>query len=316
MKKFLIYTSLFGLLLLLTFGSGEWIIRCLPSPYKVKHQWMQMNAQKAECLILGSSHTYYGIQPVDFLPNTFNLANVSQNPEYDFRLLEKYIPQCKALHTVVVPISYFTFFDKNFEDSDEWFLEIYYQLYMNIRKYSFLSKYNFEISNRPVYVGKLQSFFSGKQLPICDSLGFGLGYDLDAKVPEWKEKAAITAERHTSKDGKVNAESEKYLRKTAQLCRKNSVRLVLVTLPASKSYYSLLDEKQLNETHRIVRSICNDYQLSYFDFLKDERFVDDDFFDSDHLSSRGAQKFSAIFKHALLHSLGKSEINQSNSHDD
>lgn len=300
MRRFITYAILFALIVLFTLGSGEYIVRSLPNPYKHKHQWMLSNASEVECLIMGSSHTYYGISPTYFLPNTFNLANVSQNPKYDYLLLEKYMPLCHKLHSVVLPVSYFTFFDKSFEEGDEWFYAINYKLYMDIDEHPCWSRYNFEFSNRPVYSGKLQTFLSGKSLPTCDSLGFGLGYVLDAKDKVlWEHNAYITVDRHTADDGTIRAENEVFLRRIAQLCRDNNINLILITPPSWSAYYQLLDKNQLNKTYEIVHKICNDYTLPYFDYLKDPRFLEEDFYDCDHLTDAGAKKFTTILKHDL-----------------
>lgn len=300
MRRFITYTSLFGLIVLLTLMSGEHIVRSLPNPYKHKHQWMLNNASEVECLIMGSSHTYYGVIPTNFLPNTFSLANVSQNPKYDYLLLEKYIPMCHKLHSVVVPVSYVTFFDKSLEEGDEWFYAINYKLYMDIDEHPNWSRYNFELSNRPVYSGKLQTYFSGKPLPTCDSLGFGLDYALAAKDHAlWEKNAYMTVDRHTADDGEMCSENETYLRRIAQLCCDNGIRLVLITPPTWSAYYKSLDKKQLDKTYELINEICHDYALPYFDYLKDPRFHEDDFYDCDHLSDIGAKKFTTILRNDL-----------------
>lgn len=300
MRRFIIYTSLFSLIVLFTLGSGEYIIRRLPNPYKHKHQWMLHNASRVECLVMGSSHTYYGISPTHFGPNTFNLANVSQNPKYDYLLLEKHIPMCTQLQSVIVPISYFTFFDKSLEEGDEWFYAINYKVYMDIDEHPHWSKYNFELSNRPAYSGKLQSYLSGKTLPICDSLGFGLEYTMAAKDHAlWEKNAYMTASRHTAGDGEMYHENETYLRRIAELCRDNDIRLILITTPTWHAYHQLLDKRQLQKTYEIIAQLCHDYALPYLDYLKDPRFVEEDFYDCDHLSDVGAQKFTALLRDEL-----------------
>lgn len=299
MRRFVVYVCLFAFAVLITLGCGEYIVRSLPNSYKYKHQWMLENSSKVECLVMGSSHTYYGIVPTYFLPNTFNLANVSQNPKYDYLLLEKYIPMCRNLQYVIVPISYFTFFDESFEAGSEWFYIINYELYMDVDVYPDWSRYNFEISNRAVYNGKLQAFFSGKDLPACDSLGFGLGYVLDAKNELWEDNSYMTVDRHTKDNGGICYEHEDYLRQTVLLCRKNGVDPVFVTLPSWSSYYRLLDKEQLSRTYETIYAICQEYDLLYLDYLKDTRFNEGDFYDCDHLSDIGAKKFTQILKREL-----------------
>lgn len=300
MKRFVTYTLLFMLLAGSTLGVGEYIVRNMPNSYSYKHRWMLDNASQLEYLILGSSHTYYGFLPSAFFDNSFNLANVSQNPEYDLLLLKKYLPLCKRLHTVVIPVSYFTFFDKPFEQGSEWHFAINYKLYMGVDKHSNLSKYNFEISNRPVYSGKLLSFLKGKELPMCDTLGFGVGYTIDDKASTWKYDAQYIVKRHTAVNWDEFDGNLDNLRKVAQFCKENDLRLILVTTPTAESYYTLLDKAQLEKTYSAITGLCNDYSLNYYNYMTDIRFNDDDFHDGDHLSDIGAQKFTTILKEDFL----------------
>ena len=299
MRRFVTYTLLFALFIGCTLVAGEYIVRTLPNSYKYKHQWMLENCNEVEYLIMGSSHTYYGILPAEFFPHSFNIANVSQNPEYDFLLLKKYLPLCKNLHTVILPISYFTFFDKPFEEGSEWSFAINYKLYMAIDKHSNLSKYNFELSNRPVYSGKLLSFLRGKEMPMCDSLGFGVGYRVNKKAATWKYDAQYIAQRHTAENSDEFEGNMNNVRNVAQFCKENNLRLILVTTPTAESYYTLLNKEQLKKTNYAIENVCKEYSLSYYNYLTDERFTDDDFYDGDHLSDIGAKKFTAILKEEL-----------------
>ena len=302
MRRFLLYSVLFGAIVVSTLIIGECIIVRSENSYKYKHRWMLENAEKVETLILGSSHTYYGIYPQDFCDNSFNLANISQNFEYDFLLLKNYEKRLSGLHTVVLSMSYCSLFDARFEDGNEWWYAINYKKYMGVDVHSDFSKYNFEISNMPVYSGRLLKILSGNELPSCDSLGFGMGYSLSERSQTWKEGAFVTVERHTARDHSAFEWNLTCLRSILSLCRERSWRPVLVTLPASHHYYNSLDSAQLGKMYEAVKMVKNDYaDVEYFDFLKDENFVDEDFFDCDHLSDIGARKFSKMLKDSISH---------------
>ena len=68
----------------------EYAIRQLPNSYKTKGEFLNVNSNSVETLILGSSHTLYGLQPNQFKSKTFNASNVSQSPDVDFAILESY----------------------------------------------------------------------------------------------------------------------------------------------------------------------------------------------------------------------------------
>jgi hypothetical protein len=48
--------------------------------------------------------------------------------------------------------------------------------------------------------------------------------------------------------------------------------------------------------HSTIDSLKQQYHIEYYDYLKDTRFVADDFWDGDHLSDVGAEKFTKILK--------------------
>jgi hypothetical protein len=257
---------------------------------------MKANSSDVELLALGSSHGYYGLHSTTLHEKAFNMANVSQNFEYDYLLLQHHIPQLKNLKYVLLPLSYCSLFDRRFEDCDDWWYAINYKKYMDIDLHSDFSKYNFELSNLPVYSGRLTTVLFGGELPLCDSLGFGLGYTLAARSATWKEDALMTVERHTADDWSYFEYNAGYLRRIAELCKEKSINLIVMTLPASNLYYNELDTAQLNKMYQTVSTLQREYEFRYRDYLRDARFGEDDFYDVDHLSDSGARKFSSILK--------------------
>lgn len=69
---------------------GEIMVRSLPNAIKYKENWLKQNGNKVQTLILGTSATYYGINP-SMIDSCFNAANASQGLEYDYYLLKRYI---------------------------------------------------------------------------------------------------------------------------------------------------------------------------------------------------------------------------------
>lgn len=299
MKQFLYKVALFGFIILILLFVGEYSVRYLPNPYKYKHQWMLENAGEVQTLILGSSHTYYGINPDKIGNKTFNLANVSQNYEYDYFLLRKYIDQCTQLTNVIVPISYFSFFSLRFEDGKDWWYAINYKIYMDCDIHSDFSKYNLELAHPSVYFGKLKSLFSAsKKLEITD-YGMGTAYSIDNKLNKWEDSNAAV-ERHTAKDVSSLNANMKWISKIIELCYERGVALTLITPPTWYTYYENLDGEQLTKMYEMIDSLQNKYSfINYYDFLRDKRFVADDFYDCDHLSNIGADKFSKILNTLL-----------------
>lgn len=309
MKQFILYTTSILAILLGTLFIGEYLIRQIPNPYKIKHQQIIQHANEIETIFLGSSHTYFGISP-KYIPNSFNLANSSQNFKYDYFILKKYGQLCKRLKTVVLPISYFSFFDKGFENTDNWWCAISYKIYMDCPWHSDFSKYNLELAHRSVYIGKLKSLFNKQQRNTCDNLGWGTNYTLNTKTKTWDTTdAKAAAQRHTAKDWTHIDENLMYFRKIASFCQSHSISLIIITTPTWHCYYELLNQKQLNKMYALIKDLQKEYKFPYYNYLKDSSFIADDFYDSDHLSDVGAKKFTLKLKEEILHK-NKSQINR------
>lgn len=105
-KTFALRLSGFLLLPLLVVVAAEAWVRAQPNAARYKHAWLADSAASVGTLVLGSSHTYYGICPETLADDAFSLALPSQTLRYDLALLRRYpLPR---LHTLVVPLSYFT----------------------------------------------------------------------------------------------------------------------------------------------------------------------------------------------------------------
>ena len=216
-------------------------------------------------------------------------------------MLEQYGALCRQLKTVVLPISYFTFFYPGFEGTDYWWYAINYKIYMDCPYHSNFSKYNFELAHSSVYKGKLKNLFLKRQNPICDSLGWGMGYTLDSKSSTWETTDAISAaQRHTEDKWEYIEENLSYFNQIVSYCCSRSISLILITTPVWHTYRENLEQKQLTKMYSLIHDMQQEYDLPYYDYLEDSRFVADDFYDSDHLTETGAQKFSRILEEEIF----------------
>lgn len=137
LKKVLWFSVLvIGLLLI-----GELVVRSINTPYNYKTEWLRKNGEKVNTLVLGSSHTYYGIMPSVLGDSVFNIANISQTPEYDLAILKEFHPLMPNLKRVIIPISYFTYRDPRLEETDHG-LCVQYKVRMKLPLHSDLSPYN------------------------------------------------------------------------------------------------------------------------------------------------------------------------------
>jgi len=82
----------------------ELYARSIPTSYSIKDMELIKKQDQIEILVLGSSHSNFGINPKYFGHEAFNISNTSQDLFYDYQLLLKYLPKCENLKIVIIPI--------------------------------------------------------------------------------------------------------------------------------------------------------------------------------------------------------------------
>ena len=106
-----------------------------------------------------------------------------------------------------------------------------------------------------------------------------------------------------------NKKQLKYFRKSVELCKKENIKLVLVTAPLAPSYLENYNEYwyDYDTIHKSACALAQQYALKYFDYNminKSENIVTDkDFSDTNHLNYDGAQKISLDFANRLKEEL-------------
>ncbi len=297
MKQFIKYIILFILPIVVIALPLEYMMRQVPNPYKYKYEWMELNARDVETVVLGSSHAFYGVRPEFLDGKAFNMANVSQDIAHDLYLLKYWGKDYSALKRVILPISYFTLF-ANLKDGAEEYRCRYYKMYMDSDDYPSISFDNIELGNMKTARRKIKKMLKHDDNPGYDEYGWGNVYVLSQKDSvSWNDgsEAATAVARHDADNwGNYADDNCAMLRDMALYCKQRDVRFILVTTPCWHSYTSALDKEQLKQMYQLICSLKKDFGVEYFDYLDDGRFVEEDFFDSNHLSDVGAAKFTRI----------------------
>ena len=154
-----------------------------------------------------------------------------------------------------------------------------------------------------ISLGKILKALFKHSNPGYDDLGWGNTYRLSAKnYKSWESGSEVSnaIKRHTYTDFSDVDKNEQYLREIVKECKSRDLTLVLITPPCRKLYNEMMNEKQYDKMKDIIKSIEDDYGVTYLDYLQDNRFVEDDYYDSNHLSEYGAEKFSIILNEDLL----------------
>lgn len=295
MKRFVFEVFLFGLLTLAVLGAGEIYIRQLPNPARDKHEWMLKHAPEVETLVLGSSHTFYGVNPAFLGPNAYSLAMVSQTYRYDDWLLRNY--DFKRLKRIILPFSYFSFY----EDYETGVGDNYisrYRIYMDCPIHRFWSKYNLEVMDFPSYKEKLKSLYQPQRM-TWDERGWGSNYRWSERRDDW-DNGEVRALANTYTDTSAVALNVDFLSDILEWGRAHQVEILLVTTPLSEKYRRAMDKAQIVRNHHLLNSLLTQFpEVIYLDYSSDPSFISDDFFDSDHLSDRGAEKLTKILAQRL-----------------
>jgi len=297
MKRFIFKTFFFFLPIVISAILFEFALRKIPNDYAQKREYLDKNSHQIETLILGSSHAYFGLDPIYFDNNTFNAAKVSQSLEYDYEIFKKYSANMLQLKSVVIPLSYFSMFDllSQSDDGESWRNKNYF-LYsgIDIGAVNLFNKTEILGQNFSINIRRFINYYL-KNVSSITSTELGWGYTY--KSEESKDlyitgnEAAI---RHKCIiDPVIIKNIEDILNALVDYCKQRNINVLLLTLPAYQSYIEGLDSEQLNITLTIANSIAQKNEnCTYINLLADSSFIARDFYDGDHLNEIGAQKLS------------------------
>jgi hypothetical protein len=298
MKKFVILGIIFCLPLFFSLFVLEKIIRKIPNSYQYKNEWMTLHAKEVEVLILGSSTAYDGINP-EYLPKkSFNAANSAQDFKRDYFLLKKYINNCPNLQYIILPVLPPASFFLNLESYPEGEERlVYYYIYMGYNE----QDYKFEIFNSG---GRklIEYYLFKRDIKQCTQYGFRTSHSFNNRAINWNDwKIKINNYLQSNQNLANLSENIEILNKMIQLCEQNNVSFVLITTPAVSEFYNNVDSISMKMAYKAINEIKSLHPtIIYYDFLRDNRFEDTDFFNSNHLSNIGARKLTEILCDSLF----------------
>jgi hypothetical protein len=308
MKKFLTKTIFFLLPIFFLMIIMEFLLINTPNDYIFKKKFLDKNADGIETLILGSSHSFYGLNPLYFQNKGFNASHVSQSLKYDYKILMKYQSSFKKLNTIVLPISYFTLYH-SLEDKDNkesWRAKNYLIYYGIGESNSILDCSEILSKQLSLNVKKLISYYiEGKSQISCSKFGWGTKHNSE-KARNLNKTGKAASERHTydinaDKYQRILKENIMTLNSIIMWCDDRDIKILLITPPAYETYRQNLNRHQLDLIIETTKEIClENKNCSYVNLLYDENFVDSDYFDADHLSEIGAKKLSTLINKTII----------------
>jgi hypothetical protein len=278
MQKFVRKSSIWAVIGCLFAFSIEWLASQEMNDYNRKANVLQ--SQKMDTLILGSSHSYYGVKAgLAGSTGTYNLSWSSQTLDESAWLLSR-IPENTHTLICVSPFSLAT----TVNDREEMWRNVYFN-----RNFDWLSsdpkELSFWFSTGGRKTLKMARNVVGKVRPSrIDDFGNGEQNGTNSNLPE---TAGAACKRHFRKPL-----SQQLKRILIELSRRPNIRFF--TPPFHESYLACIEDKQLwNETLILLDSLSGTNSINYTNYSK-LPLPDSCFYDADHLNSTGSIVFSKI----------------------
>ncbi len=300
MQKFIKFSLLFGTPILVIGIMAEVLLRQIPNDYGMKKSYLDSNSDQIETLILGSSHSFYGVNPAFISDKTFNSAYISQSLNYDFEILKKYNDRMKNLKTVIVPISYFSFALSLDNGEESWRVKNY-EMYFDINRSKAVKDHSEILGNRlKVSTMKAASaYVLKKSLISCSKLGWGTAFRSENAV-DLEISGKRSAKRHTKEDTAAYALNRKALVDLVTFCDQRNIEVLLFTAPAYVSYRSELNQSQLTHSISTAKEMALNFDnCEYLNLFESEQFVKEDYYDADHMNEIGAKKLTEILARSM-----------------
>lgn len=291
----------------------EVLARTIPTTYSTKHLNLLKRKSQIEILVTGPSHSNFGINPKYFGRESFNISNTSQGLYQDYKVLLRYLPECKSVKMVIIPISYFSLFYDMASSPEAWRCA-YYPFYMGVqgdttasvgvRNYSALVLFGgpmevikntlknmFHINAMDINEYGCQSPAKEKK-PICEIINDNTG---KARVAFHDSimKSNLLGDNIAALDG------------IAKELTKRKIQIVFVVTPVYKTYSRYISKKNYQLMTAIIANISRKYSAKSYNYFYDSRFKLNDFADNDHLNENGATKFSILLKNEVIDKLIK-----------
>jgi hypothetical protein len=306
LKSILIITPVILVILLM-----ELLFQNIPNDYKYKKEYLDSNSNQIETLILGSSHSYNGIDPIYFSKNTFNTAYSAQHTYFDFEILKKYQDNFKKLKCVILSVTPVQLYTKRIKEisvrTNTLKYNIYYDITTNNSIYNHSECLNKIFQLHRILNPIIKYYARGETQFTCSELGWNAKLNTVKPPIDLDAHGLYRAESHTSFAVNKDLEFEiveynaKILTSIVEWCKVKNIKLLLFTPPAHESYRRNFDQVRATKAINRFRKIASTYEkCNYENMFDNSEFTNDDYYDADHVSKKGAIKLSKIINNINL----------------
>ncbi|MFC6097753.1 D-alanyl-lipoteichoic acid biosynthesis protein DltD [Flavobacterium qiangtangense] len=305
-KTFLKKIFIFLIPLLVVWICIEIFYRFVPNNYTQKATEIQNNYD-SKILVLGNSHAFYGINPDYFNAKTYNFSNISQSLYFDELLIEKHLKSFKNLKYIILTVDYFSLSQVD-NSSEDIYRKYYYEQYMDInvplisrfdpKSYSLTLTRNLEMN-----IDLMKSYSKEKTLVEGNSKGWAMKIGTNPQFNNYETAVDVVAKNEDGlSDFQVNLDR---LNRIIKLCSKQNVKVLLVTMPVTTHYARLVNQNKLRKIYTDCKRIASEQKnCIYLNLFQNKNFQNDDFYDTDHLNEKGAEKCSKILNKVIIENSG------------
>jgi len=254
-------------------------------------------------LLMGDSHTVKLLDPTAF-DKALNLGMSSEFVYYSYFKLQLFLEQGVRPEQVILSLSYHSLATFPFLAEAE--MNRRYHLLVNAEFYrrkfahedihqSTLARYLGNEWVLPIQLGQDIAEFHELRSGEANIPWLGAYEPKEGSIIGKRRSLKAALRRHYSKFGLPTGVSEAklaYLRDFAKLCQDKGIELWLVNTPVHEDYFKGIPPAFITATDKAARDMER-YGARYLN-LSRELFEDTEFYDYDHLNTRGSQRFSRL----------------------
>ncbi|QOD61514.1 hypothetical protein H9I45_03425 [Polaribacter haliotis] len=242
-----------------------------------------MKEKNVEVLILGNSHTFFGLNPFYFKKKAINVANKSRKLETDYFILKKNISNFNNIKAIILPISSYTLFTEEITNDEK---RLYYHFYE-------LDNYSQGILANSLLLN--DSFKELVENAIVRKVNVSL-FGWRASKESYKYDLNIIGKRIGNPMNKISRKSiiEKniiFLEEIIKICSEKNIKLFILLPPYHPDFY-----KFSNEIYdKFIKSTLKKIDLKKSKIIDGMMFkiTEDKYFKNvDHLNENGSTVFS------------------------
>lgn len=238
---------------------------------------------------LGTSHAQHALIYDDLDLVSFSFAMPAQRLYYDYKLLEKYIAHFEDDASLIVPISYISFYLGYDNENFKKFNTNYYDI-LDFKDLKNVSKEEY-VDYKKMLMNTAEDRHDNTKI---DRMNYTISKE------EMIEDGRETSSRHLDfiEEGRKNKEEfVKILDDIISLALENNINPVITTTPFTKYYNDHFSDEFYDDFTNTVNSLVEKYPgVNYLDYSHDKRFTTSPkyFFDSGHLNVTGGREFTKI----------------------